>query len=231
MIRDVAASSAPDAPTAVLATIRDLARRRVADPAATVTANDLRATMRETRVGRLVILTVDLSGSMGAPQRAVAASGTVLGLLTEAYEQRHQVALVGFRGDGAEVLLAPTSSVEVARNRLGTLHTGGTTPLAEGLRAAIDLATTRRSSPQVPLVVLLTDGRATGAPDAFDRALAVAATAKRYEVAGLVLDCETGPTRLGLAADVAEAMGAPCLEIGQLEPTAICSIIRTTIAA
>jgi magnesium chelatase subunit D len=231
MIRDVAASSAPDAPTAVLATIRDLGRRRVTDPAATVTANDLRAAMRETRVGRLVILTVDLSGSMGAPQRAAAASGTVLGLLTEAYEQRHQVALIGFRGDSAEVLLAPTSSVEVARNRLGTLHTGGTTPLAEGLRAAIDLATTRRSSPQVPLVVLLTDGRATGAPDAFDRALAVAATAKRYEVAGLVLDCENGPTRLGLAADVAEAMGAPCLEIGQLEPTAICSIIRTTIAA
>lgn len=231
MIRDVAASSAPDAPTAVLATIRDLGRRRVADPAATVTANDLRAAMRETRVGRLVILTVDLSGSMGAPQRAAAASGTVLGLLTEAYEQRHQVALVGFRGDGAKVLLAPTSSVEVARNRLGTLHTGGTTPLAEGLRLAIDLATTRRSSPQVPLVVLLTDGRATGAPDAFDRALAVAATAKRYEVAGLVLDCENGSTRLGLAAEVAEAMGAPCLEIGQLEPTAICSIIRTTIAA
>jgi len=47
----------------------------------------------------------------------------------------------------------------------------------------------------------------------------------------LVLDCETGPTRLGLAADIAEAMGAPCLEIGQLEPTTICSIIRTTIAA
>jgi magnesium chelatase subunit D len=231
MIRDVPAPSAPDAPTAVLATVRDLARRRVTDPTATVTAGDVRAAVREARVGRLVILTVDLSGSMGAPQRAAAASGTVLGLLTEAYQQRHQVALVGFRGDGAEVLLNPTSSVEVARNRLGTLHTGGTTPLAEGLRAAIDLATTRRSSAQVPLVVLLTDGRATGAPDAFERALAVAATAKRQDVAGLVLDCENGPTRLGLAAEVAEAMGAPCLEIGQLDANAICSIIRTTIAA
>jgi magnesium chelatase subunit D len=215
----------------VLATIRDLGRRRVDDPAATVTANDLRAAMRETRVGRLVILTVDLSGSMGAPQRAAAASGTVLGLLTEAYEQRHQVALIGFRGDGAEVLLAPTSSVEVARNRLGALYTGGTTPLAEGLRMAIDLATGRRSSPQVPLVVLLTDGRATGAPDAFDRALAVAATAKRLRRRGLGPRLRDRPDAPRSRGRYRRGHGAPCLEIGQLEPTTICSIIRTTIAA
>ena len=231
MIRDVPAASAPDTPTAVLATVRDLARRRAGDPAAGIATADFRAALRESRMGRLVILTVDLSGSMGTPARAEAASGTALGLLTEAYEQRHHVALVGFRGDSAEVLLAPTSSVEVARNRVGTLTTGGATPLAEGLHVAIDLAVSRRSSAQVPLVVLLTDGRATGAPDALDRALTTALTAKRYGIEGLVLDCETGATRLGLAARVADAMGAPCLEIGQLEPNEICSIIRRTIAA
>jgi magnesium chelatase subunit D len=177
------------------------------------------------------VLTVDLSGSMGAPARAEAASGTVLGLLTEAYEQRHQVALVGFRGNGAEVLLAPTSSVEVARNRLGSLSTGGATPLAEGLRVAIDLATTRRSSSLVPLVVVLTDGRATGTPNALERALTVAATARRDGVDGLVLDCENGPARLGLAAQLAAAMNAPCLAVEQLVPAQICSIIRRTIAA
>ena len=231
MIRDVAASVAPDAPTAVLATVRELAGRRATDPSARVTPNDVRAAVRESRVGRLVILAVDLSGSMGAPDRAEAASGTVLGLLTEVYEERHQVALVGFRGAGAEVLLAPTSSVEVARNRIGRLTTGGATPLAEGIRAAIDLATARRASSQVPLVVLLTDGRATGAPDALDRALAAASTAKKHGVACLVLDCESGPTRLGLAASVADAMGARCLAVTDLEAAAICSIIQRAIAA
>jgi magnesium chelatase subunit D len=231
MIRDVAASVAPDAPMAILATVRDLAGRRGTDPSARVTSNDVRAAVRESRVGRLVILAVDLSGSMGAPDRAEAASGTVLGLLTEVYEERHQVALVGFRGEGAEVLLAPTSSVEVARNRIGRLTTGGATPLAEGIRAAIDLATARRASSQVPLVVLLTDGRATGAPDALDRALAAASNAKKHRVACLVLDCESGPTRLGLAASVADAMGARCLAVADLEAAAICSIIQRAIAA
>ena len=230
-VRDVAATDAPDAPTAALATVRDLARRRAVDPTARMGDRDLRAAMHEARTGRLVILTVDLSGSMGAPARAEAASGTALGLLTEAYEQRHQVALVGFRGDAAEVLLAPTASVEVARNRLGALHTGGATPLAEGLRAAVHLATKRRSSSLVPLVVVLTDGRATGSPDALDRALTVASSARRAGVAGLVLDCESGPTRLGLAAHLADAMGAPCLAVAALSSADICSIIRHAIAS
>ena len=70
---------------------------------------------------------------MAAPERAAAASGTVLGLLTGAYERRDRIALVTFGGDGAQVVLTPTSSVEVARNRLGELRTGGPTPLAAGL--------------------------------------------------------------------------------------------------
>src|SRR3546814_10405748 len=77
---------------------------------------------------------------MGAPERAGAASGTALGLLTDAYERRDRVALVTFRGAGAEVVLSPTSSVEVARNRLGGLATGGTTTLAAGLTEALGVA-------------------------------------------------------------------------------------------
>ena len=101
--------------------------------------HDLRTDVRTTRATRLIVLCVDLSGSMGAPRRAAAATGTVLGLLDDAYQRRHRVALVAFRGDGADVVLAPTTSVDVARNRLHDLATGGATPLAAGLRRSLEL--------------------------------------------------------------------------------------------
>ncbi len=224
-VRDIPAREAPNAPIAVVASIRALARRRALDPTSDASPADVRTAVREDRAARLLVLAVDLSGSMGAPARAEAATGSVLGLLTEAYQQRDQVALVGFRGGGAEVLLAPTTSVEVARHRIGSLTTGGETPLAEGIRAAHTLATSQRSS-AVPLLVLLTDGRATGAPDATSRAVVAAGAVRAARVEGLVLDCEVGSPRLGLASRVAEAMGAPCAPVPALEPAAICSIIR-----
>ncbi|MGH8986073.1 MAG: ATP-binding protein [Acidimicrobiia bacterium] len=226
-VRDIPARDAPDAPVAAVASVRTLARRRALDPTSDASPDDVRAAVREDRAARLLVLTVDLSGSMGAPKRADAASGSVLGLLTLAYQQRDQVALVGFRRQSAEVLLSPTTSVEVARNRLGSLETGGETPLAEGISTALTLATTPRSSAD-PLLVLLTDGRATGTPDAARRALAAAAAVRAGGVAGLVLDCELGTPRLGLAARVADAMGAPCVPVPTLEPAAICSLIRRT---
>lgn len=226
-VRDLPADDASDAPIAAVASVRALARRRTFDPAAEASSADVRTAVREDRAARLLVLAVDLSGSMGAPARADAATGSVLGLLTEAYQQRDQVALVGFRGRGAEVLLAPTTSVEVARNRLSALTTGGETPLAEGIRAALSVATSRRTT-TVPLVALLTDGRATGGPDATGRALAAAGAVRAAGVDALVLDCELGAPRLGLAARVAEAMGAPCAPVPSLEPTAICAIIRGT---
>ena len=96
-----------------------------------------------------------------------AVKGAVLGLLADAYQRRDRVALVAFRGDGAEVLLRPTGSVEVARTRLADLPTGGRTPLAAGIDTALDVATSPadRGSGQRPLLVLVSDGRATAALD------------------------------------------------------------------
>ena len=93
------------------------------------------------RTASLIVLAVDASGSMGAPQRMEAAKGAVLGLLTDAYQRRDLVGLVAFRGEQAEVLLRPTGSVEVARARLAGLPTGGRTPLAAGITTALGLAT------------------------------------------------------------------------------------------
>jgi len=221
-----------DAPTgpgdtaSVLPTVRAVASRRADDPDVAVRVEDLRSTVRVDSRVRTVVVCVDLSGSMGAPDRAKAASGTVLGVLGDAYRRRDRVALVGFRGDGAEVLLSPTPSIEVARNRLGGLTTGGETPLAEGVLAALRIATAVPPEDDA-LLVVLTDGRATGAPDAFDRALAAAAQVRRAGVQAMVLDCESGGRRLGLARQLAESMGAACVRADDLQPDRFAGLIRT----
>ncbi|MEM9513906.1 MAG: AAA family ATPase [Actinomycetota bacterium] len=208
----------PNDPIAVVPTVRSLAGRPAG---ASLDRGDLRTATRERHRDRTVVLCVDVSGSMGAEQRAAAASGTVLGLLTGAYEQRHSVALVTFGGDGAAVVLSPTRSVEVARNRLGTLATGGETPLARGLHTALDVAQQTIAQGHDALLVALTDGRATGSTDALDRALDAAAAIARSSVDALVLDCETGSARLGLAARLADAMGARYIDVRDLDPVRI----------
>src|SRR5262249_14156315 len=126
--RGRAVADAPAQPgdtVSVLPTARALASRRAGEGDAELSVDDLRSTVRVESRTRTVVVCVDLSGSMGASERANAASGTVLGLLGDAYQRRDRVALVGFRGGGAEVLVSPTSSIEVARNRLDQLTTGG----------------------------------------------------------------------------------------------------------
>jgi magnesium chelatase subunit D len=212
---------------AAVPTVRAIAARRAADPTAAVAGDDLRTAVRAARPVRTVVLCVDLSGSMGAAERAAAASGTVLGLLSGAYEQRDRVALVTFRGDGAQLVLSPTSSVEVARNRLGELVTGGATPLAAGIREGLAVAERASGAGSAALLAVLTDGRANGDPDALDRALDAAAEVRRRGVTALVLDCETGPARLGLSATLAEAMGAPCIGVADLHPVTVTRAIRS----
>jgi len=201
---------------AVGPTIRAAASRRAVDGGPLVAPVDVREAVREERAGNLVILAVDASGSMGAETRMEAAKGAVLGLLLDAYQRRDRVALVTFRGDGAEVALRPTGSVEVARARLTELPTGGRTPLAAGITAALTLA---QHPADRPLLVLVSDGRATAGPEGIDPLVAAkeaAAEVRRRGVPAVVVDAEDGHTRLGLAAELAEAMGARYLTLPQL---------------
>jgi magnesium chelatase subunit D len=213
---------------AVTASVRSFARRRATDPAAVAQVGDLRASVREDRAGALVVIALDTSGSMGVEERVEAATGAVLGLLTDAYQRRDRVAVVTFDGAGARVALAPTSSVEVARTRLSGLTTGGTTPLAAGLRTALGVATRQGGAGgrSDAVLVVVTDGRATGpadpdrpdtaGPGAMDAALAAASAVRSAGVPALVLDAETGAPRLHLATRLAEAMGAPCRPVADL---------------
>ena len=202
---------------AVGPTIRAAASRRAGtvDDGPLVAPTDVREAVREERAGNLVILAVDASGSMGAETRMEVAKGAVLGLLLDAYQRRDRVALVTFRGDDAEVPLRPTGSVEVARARLTELPTGGRTPLAAGITTALALA---QHPADRPLLVLVSDGRATAAPEGVDPLVAAkeaAAAVRRRGVPAVVVDAEDGHTRLGLAAELAEAMGARYLTLPQ----------------
>jgi magnesium chelatase subunit D len=231
---------APDGPVtsvAVGATVRHAVARRSgqAEGAPLVEPGDVRQAVHEHRTANMIVIAVDASGSMGAATRMETAKGTVLGLLRDAYQRRDRVALVAFRGERAEVLLRPTSSVEVARARLAELPTGGRTPLGEGLRAALDLAQSPAGAAGYrPLLVVITDGRATSAPgdaDPLEWAAGAAEEIRRAGVASVVIDVEgagSGPgvTRLGLAARLAAGMGASHVPVEELTPTVVEAAVR-----
>jgi magnesium chelatase subunit D len=181
----------------------------------TLAPADLREAVREGREGNLVLFAVDASGSMAARQRMRAVKGAVLSLLLDAYQRRDKVGLVTFRGTGAELVLPPTSSVEAAARRLEHLATGGRTPLAAGLaKAARVLAAERLRDPRRrPLLIVVTDGRATSGSDA-DLARAAAMLAG---VASVVVDCDASVLRLGLAGRLAVMLGADLFRLDELE--------------
>jgi magnesium chelatase subunit D len=111
------------------------------------------------RTESTTIFVVDASGS-SAFQRLSEAKGAVELLLAKAYVSRSRVALIAFRGEGAELLLPPTRSLTRAKSRLAELPGGGGTPLAAGVDAALDLALSEQSKDHTPLLVFLTDGKA-----------------------------------------------------------------------
>nr|WP_239095260.1 VWA domain-containing protein [Planotetraspora silvatica] len=173
---------------------------------------DLREAVREGREGNLVLFVVDASGSMAARKRMTAVKTAVLSLLLDAYQRRDKVGLVTFRGSAAHLALPPTSSVEAGAARLRSLPTGGRTPLAEGLtRAAEVLRVERLRDPsRRPLLIVVTDGRATSGGDV-DRAAGLL-----KGVASVVVDCETGPVRLGLARRLAFRMRAQAVPLDSM---------------
>ena len=191
-------------------------------------ADDIRRAERIGREGNLVIFVVDASGSMAARDRMAAVSGAALSLLRDAYQRRDKVAVITFRADGARLLLPPTSSAHTASRRLTRFDTGGTTPLAEGLLAARDVVVRERVKDPArrPLVVVLTDGRATAGPDPLARSRIAAARLAAEGAAAVVVDCETSYVRLGLAADLAGHLGAPLMRLEQLHADHLTAAVR-----
>ena len=190
--------------------------------AITVTPGDLRVSLRRGRESNLIVLLLDTSGSMAARRRSAAVSTAALSLLDDAYRRRDKVALLTFRGDGATVVVPPTSSVELAARRLRDLPVGGRTPLAAGLEAVRQLVRRERwrDPARRPIVVVITDGRATGGRAAVAEANRSAAALARTGATSIVVDAEEGPVRLGLAAEIAGHLNAELVTIPGLAAAA-----------
>jgi magnesium chelatase subunit D len=190
--------------------------------------DDVRRAIREGREGNLVIFVVDASGSMAARDRMAAVTGATLSLLRDAYQRRDKVAVITFRQFQARLLLPPTSSAHIAGRRLARFDTGGKTPLAEGLLAARELIVRERARDRArrPLVVVLTDGRATAGPDPLGRSRIAAARLLAEGAAAVVVDCETSHVRLGLARQLARQLGAPAVRLEQLHADHLTRAVR-----
>ncbi|MCM2562026.1 magnesium chelatase subunit D [Lutimaribacter sp. EGI FJ00015] len=174
--------------------------------------SDIHVKRYEDRSDRLLIFTVDASGS-AALARLAEAKGAVELLLAQAYARRDHVALIAFRGDGAQLLLPPTRSLVQTKRRLAALPGGGGTPLAAGLQAAGELADHARGHGLSPAIAVLTDGRANIALDgradrvrAAEDAVRLGRWLRGSGVPGVVLDMGNRPARQ--LAELAAQMGA-----------------------
>jgi magnesium chelatase subunit D len=216
------------AATIAAAAPHQLARGRTPASPLVVRRGDLREARLEGRESNLVLFVVDASGSMAARSRMGAVKGAILSLLIDAYQRRDKVGLVTFRGGGAQLLLPPTSSVEAAAARLAALPTGGRTPLAAGLLRARDVLRTERvrDPRRRPLLVLVTDGRATGGPEPLAAAHRAAALLAASGTASVVVDCETGLVRLGLAAALAVTLRGAVLTPAELAAGPLADSVR-----
>lgn len=215
----------------LLATIRSAAPHQQArgrsGPGLTVRPADVRLAVKEGREGNLVLFAVDASGSMGTKKRMGEVKTAIVSLLLDAYQRRDTVGLVTFAGATATVALPPTGSVETAVRRLESLPTGGRTPLAEGLLQTAEVLRIAaiRDPRRRPLLVLVTDGRATYGDNAFARARQTAEWLARQGIATVVVDCEPRRgVRLGLAAELAACLSAEYLDLGDV---AAGNLVRT----
>ena len=212
----------------VFATLLAAAGAQVGSGRLRPSPDDVRGAVRQGREGNLVIFVVDASGSMAARDRMSAVSGATLSLLRDAYQRRDKVAVITFRQQDARVVLPPTSSVYIASRRLARFDTGGKTPLAQGLLAARDMVVRERARDRArrSLVVMLTDGRATGGPDPLGRTRTAAARLVAEGAAAVVVDCETSYVRLGLADDLARHLNAPSVRLDQLRADSLTALVR-----
>ncbi len=187
-------------------------------------APNLRYKQLSRKSGRLFILAIDASGSM-AINRIRQAKGAALGLLKQSYIKRDRVAIVGFRGTSAEVLLPPSRSMLRARRVLDSLGAGGGTPLTAGLIRSLELVKRDRSESEIVLLVF-TDGnanvaaRSNGDKSRFERreiiAKELAGLGSELEKAGVktfVVDSQNKYISNGDARVLADKLGANYLTV------------------
>jgi magnesium chelatase subunit D len=219
-----------------------------------VEGSDVRAKLMARKAGALVIFVVDASGSM-ALNRMNVAKGAAISLLTDAYQSRDKVCLITFQGDAAEVVLPPTRSIAMAKNRLERMPCGGGSPLAHALNQAALTGTNAQKSGDVGevLVILISDGRANvplsmsnrdrqtdadeedaAPPDKKELAEEVLKTSKMLGLLPsfkvLVMDTENKFVSTGFAKEIATAAQGKYHYIPKASDTAVANVAAQAIS-
>ena len=182
---------------------------------------DYRSRQYRHRGGYHILFVLDVSGSMGVRERMSLVKGTILELLKEAYAKRDQVGLITFAQDEAELRLPFTHSAERAAQLMQDIRTGGRTPLWLAIERAAQYldAERRRVAECLPVVLLLTDGRATSSQRSENQAARIAEAARLLQQRChrcLVIDTESGFVRLGKARQLAERLEAEYYHLDEL---------------
>src|SRR5699024_2308898 len=190
---------------------------------------DLRGSLRRGREANLIVFVVDTSGSMAARSRVRAVTGAIMSMLTDAYQRRDKVAVIAVNGNKPTLVLAPTSSVDMAQKSLDAMPMGGRTPLAEGLMMARDLMEreNRKEPSRRPLLVVMTDGEDTSEAGEAGIATAARAVVKSGLSGNLVIDCEGRmKVRKERAAVLAQLLGGVCVRLSEMNGDNIKTVIN-----
>jgi len=196
--------------------------------------SDLQRKVRVRRTGNLILFAVDASWSMAASERMEATKGAIFSLLVDAYQRRDQVGLVVFQRDKARVVLAPTSSVDLAQKALQNLPVGGKTPLSSGLFVSWQvIENARRRDPEIrPLLIILTDGAGnvsmTGMP-ALEEGERIAEMFANANMRSIVINMEHAAFDRGLAQKLADALGGVCYNLPELRADTLVSTVKREI--